>query len=365
MFRLFSKKQEEIRKENRDLLSVCEEAVGKGSARSAADLILSEYRVGTLPFFEAWDLAKELPYCHDLDELQARFGVTEPPEEHVKTLDCFSAVYGAVYGDIIGSFYEGDLVESVQEALQDPSADYYHPTDDTILTLATLQVVMNREAVLLENRAREKTDFGKTQTYPIRQNPYTSAYRVFADKYPVAGFGSGFVSWHCSGGDKPYGSFGNGSAMRISPIGALYHTQEDVILQAAVSAMATHNHIEGVKGAIVTAMCIYLARHGYSKKQIRSYLIKHYSYGEPLWEKFRYREAVKLRSHPFECLFSVPAAVLSFVESTDFADAINKAACVGYDTDTNACICGGIAGAYYGISREVREVVKEKLAFLG
>lgn len=154
--------------------------------------------------------------------------------------------------------------------------------------------------------------------------------------------------------------------MRISPVGALYDTQEDVIRTAAISAMSTHNHVEGVKGAIVTAMCTWMAKSGYSKEQIFAYMQKHYSYGyRRVFKDFSYQEGASLRTNQIECTYSVPAAVISLKDSADFTDAIAKATCIGYDTDTNACICGGMAAAMYGLPDEARTLVDAHLAACG
>ena len=182
-----------------------------------------------------------------------------------------------------------------------------------------------------------------------------------AKKNPYLGYGSMFTTWMYGQNTLPYGSYGNGSAMRISPVGAFLETQEDVIQQASISAMSTHNHADGIRGAVVTAMCIWMARNGYSKEQMYRYVQKYYGKWNRAFDEFSYVSASNCRTNQVECSYSVPASFLAFYESESFEDAIKKAICVGFDTDTNACICGGIASAFYGIPDIVRQVSIQKI----
>ncbi len=359
------KRSPEMQDDDSDVLlhRCCISWLDAGCSPNAVQLIMSKYKNGELSDSSAFSYAEDLQYCNDIEELLTRFHVEEEPPDKEKRGDWKNAVYGAMYGDIIGSMYEGRKIDNIDSAVNDPNQPACRLTDDSILTAATLSVEKNAENIIYSNRSIGLEDIGCDSSYPLLDNPYTKAYRDMALKYPTAGYGSNFSVWAANNGTKPYGSLGNGSAMRVSPVGALYDEQDEVIKRAAVSAMATHNHIEGVKGAVVTAVCIWMARKGYSKKQIYRYMVKHYSYGASthLFTDFSYEEASKRKVNQVECSYSVPAAVISFYKSKDYMDAIRLSACVGYDTDTNACICGSIAGAYYGIPKEAKEVVKKKL----
>ena len=352
------------------VIEICERHKEDGCSPKAADLIERSFLNGKISECTALSVAEGLSYCNDIAELKSRFAIKERPEEIVKIehgrLD---PVFGAVYGDIIGSEHEGKLTADISESVNNPLRSACRPTDDSILTIATLDAICHtrRKVEYYNSKFTVKPkDIYFRSSFPIRYNPYTRLYKDAAKRFPNAGYGSAFIDWVESDDERPYGSLGNGSAMRVSPIGALYNNVSDVIEQAAVSAMATHNHIEGVKGAIVTAVCIWMARNGYSKKQIFEYMKKHYSYGESrnIFKAFTYEEASGKSSNQVECSYSVPAAVISFFRSQNYMDAIRLSACVGLDTDTNACICGGIAGAYYGVPDNVKDIVHDKLSKL-
>lgn len=360
MFSLI-KRGKEKEKALAELRLRCREEVDRGASKKAADVLINAFEKGAIDFQTALDKADDLVYCNDLDELQIRFRVSEPPAEKAKKHGTMDPVYGAIYGDIIGSYFEGHAINSAKMAIDNPYDERFHPTDDSFLTLASLYGVI----VTLTDRAMTVDDIAPDRAYPIEDNPYARAYKLMAQAHPDAGYGSRFISWMSEDSSRPYGSLGNGSAMRVSPIGAYYDAPEDVIREAAHTAMATHNHIEGVKGAVVAAMCIWMTKHGYSKDQIFGYMQKHYSYGTRIFDEFTYEEATRRRTNQVECSYSVPAAVIAFRDSTDFKDAIDKAACIGFDTDTNACICGGIAGAYYGITEDIKDVVAKKLEECG
>ena len=350
--------------DNSDPVSrACGEWVRSGCSPAAAALVRTEYRRGRIDELSALAAVQELQYCNDIDELKERFAVTGRPAGRARDgAERLDAVFGAIYGDIIGSKYEGRQIADISDAVSDPMQPACRLTDDSLLTYATLYTLCGAEKAEYCRYGISYLDIRRESSYPIRYNPYTDPYRSMAVNFPLAGYGSRFIAWAESCDDYPYGSLGNGSAMRVSPVGAWCDDIGDVIEQAAVSAMSTHNHIEGVKGAVVTAVCVWMARNGYSKEQIFAYMKKHYSYGASTFflKNFSYKEASSIKVNQVECSYSVPAAVISFFESRDFMDAIRLSACVGFDTDTNACICGAIAGAYYGISDDVRRVVIKK-----
>lgn len=231
---------------------------------------------------------------------------------------------GAIAGDIIGAPYEFDQIKKVDfEPL-------FHPlsfaTDDSVLTLATAECMM--------------TGAG-----------YAETYRRYYRGYPHRGYGSGFSKWARSRRKGPYNSLGNGSAMRVSPLG--YYRRRKALTEARKSAMVTHSHPEGVKGAVVTAGCVYMARFKYEKRQIAGFATKMgYDLTEPvdsIREWYRFDET---------CPGTVPPAIQCFLEAKDYEHAVRLAVSLGGDSDTLACITGAIAGAYFGVPAWIeREVL--------
>ncbi len=244
---------------------------------------------------------------------------------------------GAIAGDIIGSVYERRPIKTTRFPLFHPLCRF---TDDSVLTVALADSLMN--AV-----------------------PYTDLLKQYYRAYPNAGYGGAFHQWAQSKSAAPYNSWGNGSAMRVSPVGFAFDTLEAVLDQAERSAEVTHDHPEGIKGAQAIASGVFLARTGNSKDQIKSFVETrfHYSLDTPLDEiRPRYEFHVS-------CQKSVPQAIRAFLESDDYEDAVRKAVSLGGDSDTLACMAGGIAQAYYGgvpdeIARKVYELLDEPLGAL-
>jgi ADP-ribosylglycohydrolase len=222
---------------------------------------------------------------------------------------------GSVIGDIIGSAYEFKNAHSYDFDPFPPGSFF---TDDTVLTAAVADA-------LLTNR-----DYGRM----VKQ---------YSLNYPGRGYGLMFSKWINSPVSRPYNSFGNGSAMRVSPIGWAFNTLEETIDEAEKSAAITHNHPEGIKGAKAVAAAIYLARTGSDKKEILKYVEKSYSYNL----QNTLAEIKPHYSFNETCQKTVPEAIICFLESGDFEDAIRKAVWLGGDSDTLACITGGIAEAFY------------------
>lgn len=233
---------------------------------------------------------------------------------------------GAIAGDIIGSVYERHNIKRVDFPLFDPRCRF---TDDTVLTVAIADAILTGSS-------------------------YGDKLKEYFRYYPNAGYGPGFRRWAASRRITPYYSQGNGSAMRVSPVGFAFDTLEEVLDQAKKSAKATHNHPEGIKGAQATAAAIFLARTGKSKKEIKGFIESTFEYNlsEPLDEIREY--------YRFDgtCKGSVPQAITAFLESNDFEDAVRKAISIGGDSDTIACIAGGIAEAYY---KKVPDVIVERV----
>ena len=223
---------------------------------------------------------------------------------------------GAIAGDIIGSIYENFRTKNKQFRLFTPFSFY---TDDTVLTVAVADAILN----------------GK---------PYGPTLKAYARRHPFRGYGPKFTLWMLLPGCKPYNSFGNGAAMRVSPVAYAYSTVAQVLDQAAQSAECSHNHPEGIKGAQSVALAIFLARSGASKEEIRAAIIQKFAY-DLSRSVAEIRPGYRLN---LTCQGSVPEAIIAFLESTDFEDAIRNAVSLGGDADTQAAIAGAIAEAYYG-----------------
>jgi ADP-ribosylglycohydrolase len=224
-------------------------------------------------------------------------------------------IIGAISGDIIGSVFEWLNVKSLDFDLFCPRSRF---TDDSVLTLATMHALLN-------------------------DADYAQAYHTFGRKFPNAGYGHIFRKWISSDNPKPYNSWGNGSAMRISPVGWFFNSLDDTLLEAKKSAEVTHNHPEGIKGAQATAAAIFLARTGKSKDDIKNFIIDKFGYNlNRMIDDIR-------PDYEFDvsCQGSVPEAIIAFLESNDFENAIRLAVSIGGDSDTIACITGGIAEAFY------------------
>lgn len=233
---------------------------------------------------------------------------------------------GAIAGDIIGSVYEMNNVKTKDFELFSSGS---RPTDDSVLTVATMDSILS----------------GK---------PFAESYKFWFRRYPDAGYGGNFRRWAMSEDMSPYSSFGNGSAMRVSPVGFYYASLEEVLEKAGESAAVTHNHPEGIKGAKATAAAIYLAKTGSSKKEIKEYIEAAFGYDlNASLDSIRPWYAFDV-----SCQGSVPQAIISFLESESYEDAVRNAISIGGDSDTIACIAGGIAEAYY---KEIPEYITKRV----
>ncbi len=191
---------------------------------------------------------------------------------------------------------------------------------------------------------------------------YDSAYRAFGRRYPNAGYGGTFYQWLFKADPQPYNSWGNGSAMRVAPIGYAYETVDEVLREAERSAAVTHDHPEGIKGAQATALAVFLARSGAPKETIRKELTERFGYD------LRRTIGEMRPGYHFDvsCQGSVPEAIIAFLDSMDFEDALRQAISLGGDSDTQAAIAGGIAHAFYGsvppgVAAKVRALLPEDL----
>ena len=224
---------------------------------------------------------------------------------------------GAIAGDIIGSVYEWNNIKTKQFELF--RSDCYF-TDDTVLTVALAESILT-------------------------EIDYVSLMRTYYRRYPDAGYGGFFHRWARTNDCQPYNSWGNGAAMRISSVGFAFNTLDEVLVRAAEYTAVTHNHPEGIKGAQATAAAIFLARTGSTKADIRQFTAANFHYDlarsvDQIRPTYRFDES---------CQGTVPQALVCFLESTDFEDAIRNAISLGGDSDTLACITGGIAQGHYGV----------------
>ena len=224
-------------------------------------------------------------------------------------------ILGAISGDIIGSAYEFNNIKSLYFEILTNDTFF---TDDSVMTIGTMYVLLNSDE-------------------------YSKTYHSIGRRFPHRAYGSGFKKWLISNNPQPYNSFGNGSAMRVSPIGWYCKNIDEVLAEAKRSAEVTHNHPEGIKGAQAAALAVFWARTGKSKKDIKTAIEEHFSYDLS-------RKIDKIRPvYKFDesCQGTVPEAIIAFLESKDYEHAVRLAVSLGGDSDTLAAITGGIAEAFY------------------
>ena len=223
---------------------------------------------------------------------------------------------GAIIGDIIGSVREFLPTKRTDFTLLEDACTF---TDDTVLTIAIADSLLSGE-------------------------PYVEKLHEYANAYPNRCYGSGFTMWIESGSRRPYNSWGNGSAMRVSPVALARDELDEVLAEARRSAEVTHSHPEGIRGAQATAAAAFLARQGEKKEEIRKHVEQNFGYDLQ-------RSVADVRpNYVFNesCQGTVPEAIIAFLDSSDYEDAIRLAVSLGGDADTLACITGGIAEAFYG-----------------
>ena len=242
---------------------------------------------------------------------------------------------GAIAGDVIGSVYEGRgrWLEERTLHFQPLFGEKCRFTDDTVLTAAVAEHLLD-------------------------QTDLTQAFKKYYALYPAAGYGGTFRKWAASESPAPYFSFGNGSAMRVSPVGYAYDSLDEVLLHAKRTAAVTHNHPEGIKGAQATAAAIFLARQGSSKAELREFLESKFQYDlRPSVEELR-----PTFGFDATCQGTVPPALIAFFDSVDFESAVRLAISLGGDCDTLAAIAGSVAEAYYqGVPALIRDEMVSRL----
>ena len=237
---------------------------------------------------------------------------------------------GAIAGDIVGSVYEWDNIKTKKFELFSPRCFF---TDDTVLTIALADSILTGV-------------------------PYLDNLKQFYRLYPDSGYGGLFHKWAQSSDPKPYNSWGNGAAMRISPVGFAFNDLDTILDKAEEYTAITHNHPEGIKGAQATATAIFLARSGRSKEEITEYIEKTFDYDlsmhvDTIRPYYSFNESAQE---------TVPQAIRAFIDSSSFEDALRTAVSLGGDSDTIACITGGIAQAFYnGVPRFIEDMVYKVL----
>lgn len=249
---------------------------------------------------------------------------------------------GAMCGDIVGSPYEFDRGEKRKDFGPLFIRESYY-TDDSVMSIAVAEALLKS---------------GKDADIETIEKNVVECMLIWGKMEPDAGYGGRFRRWLNSWPPEPYGSYGNGSAMRVSPAGWLYDSLERTREVARATAEVTHNHPEGIKGAEATASAIFLARTGKTKEEIKDYIVKEFGY--PLEASL---DEIRPSYHHVEsCQGTVPEAIEAFLEGSDFEDVIRNAVSLGGDCDTLTCIAGSIAEAMYGLPSDIENVVLERIS---
>lgn len=249
-------------------------------------------------------------------------------------------MYGAILGDMIGAPYEFDRGNKTKDF--EMFNDRVSFTDDSVMTIAVADALM---------RISSDADDDDVKTAVIQ------SMQKWGKRYPWAGYGQRFFIWLSKKNPQPYGSWGNGSAMRVSSVGWLYNSLEETRRYARLTAEVTHNHPEGIKGAEAVASAIFMARNGASKEEIKEYIIQEFDY-----DLSRTCDEIRPGYHHIEsCQETVPEALTAFMEGTDFEDVIRTAVSLGGDCDTLTCIAASIAEAFYGLPDNMKDECRKRL----
>ncbi len=237
---------------------------------------------------------------------------------------------GAIIGDIVGSIYERAPIKTMDFPLFQPACRF---TDDTVLTVAVARAIVSGQS-------------------------YRQAVQELGRRYPHAGYGAAFSQWLAQDMPQPYQSWGNGAAMRVSPVGWAFDTHAQVLRQARLTAGISHDHPEGIKGAQATALAVFMARTGHDRASIKTEIEHRFGYAlnrttDQIRPNYRF---------DVSCQGSVPEAIIAFLESNSFEDAIRRAVSLGGDSDTLACIAGAMAEAFYGgVPEQIWATAKQRL----
>ena len=246
---------------------------------------------------------------------------------------------GAILGDMIGAPYEFDRSPKTKEFPLFSRGSAF--TDDTVLTIAVAEALMNTLG----------------QPDDEIKAVLVASMQKWGKRFPDAGYGDRFCHWLYAAHPEPYGSCGNGAAMRVSPAGWLFSTLEETRHMARLTAEVTHNHPEGVKGAEAIAIVLFLARTGRDKEEIREYVVSEFGY-----DLSRTCDEIRPDYHHVEtCQQTVPEAITAFLEGSGFEDVLRTAVSLGGDCDTLTCIAGSLAEAYYGVPDELAVECRRRL----
>ena len=265
-------------------------------------------------------------------------------------------MYGAILGDMIGAPYEFD--QGSKTKAFPLFIDESQFTDDSVMTIAVAEALLDTLAPSAGGM-RSADDIKNTdaiRTSDAVKTAVINSMQRWGRQYPDAGYGGRFI-WWLQLKPEPYGSYGNGSAMRVSSAGWLFDDIERTREIARNTAEVTHNHPEGIKGAEAVASAIFLARTGKTKKEIKEYIIREFGYDLS-------RTCDEIRPfyvHNESCQKTVPEAITAFLEGTDFEDVIRTAVSLGGDCDTLTCIAGSIAEAFYGVPQEMISECRSRL----
>lgn len=236
---------------------------------------------------------------------------------------------GAIAGDIIGSVHEARPIKTRDFPLFESGSRF---TDDSVLTVALARAILDGE-------------------------DYRSAVWSLGRSYPDAGYGGSFIGWLASDDPQPYGSFGNGAAMRVSPVGFAFGDAATVLREAERQAAISHDHPEGIKGAQAVALAVFLARTTGNRERIRGEIAQGFGYDLD-------RTVDDIRpGYDFDvtCQGSVPEAIVAFLDAGSYEDAVRNAVSLGGDADTQACMAGAIAEAFFGIPADIAAAARARL----
>lgn len=245
-------------------------------------------------------------------------------------MDGSTPLVGAIAGDVVGSLYEACPIKTKEFPLFSRRSRF---TDDSVMTVAVAEALLG-------------------------DRDFAASMKRWGRRYPAAGYGAAFGRWLMTDGDEPYNSWGNGSAMRVSAVGYACDSVGCVLQQAGDTAVVTHDHPEGIKGAQAVALAVFLARSGADKQQIKYELATRFKY-----DLHRPLDHIRPRyQFDVSCQGSVPESVIAFIESVDYEDAVRNAVSLGGDSDTMACIAGAIAQCYYGgVPQAIVSAVEDRL----
>ena len=245
-------------------------------------------------------------------------------------------MYGAILGDMIGSPYEFDQGDKTKEFELFNKRKWIRYTDDTAMTIAIAKAVM-----IVGINGDELT----------MKYAFVKAMQDIGARHAQGEYGGRFAEWLQSNNPQPYGSWGNGSAMRVSSLGWFFNSLERTREVARWSAEVTHNHPEGIKGAESVVSAIYLLRNGKGKEEVKKYIVDEFGY-----DLSRTCDEIRPDYHHVEsCQETVPEAIIAFLEGSDFEDSIRNAVSLGGDCDTLTCITGSLAEAFFGVPEWLKQ----------